>query len=63
VIEKAMEQLPFRAHTVVTPVDVEAKGKTLAAESLCGVTIIRSGGPLERGLTRVIRDAILGSLM
>ena len=57
-----MEQLPFRPHTVVTPVDVEAEGKVLATESLCGISI-RSGGPLDRGLTRVIRDVALGSLM
>jgi len=62
VIEKAMEQLPFRPHMVVTPVDVEAEGKILATDSLCGISI-RSGGPLEHGLTRVIRDVALGSFI
>lgn len=31
-VEKAMEQLPFRPRTVVTPVGIEAKGKELDVE-------------------------------
>ncbi|KAF8525854.1 armadillo/beta-catenin/plakoglobin [Hysterangium stoloniferum] len=61
--EKAMEFLPFRQATVETPVDVMADGKQLDATAVCGVSILRSGGPLERGLRRVLRDVAIGSLL
>ena len=32
-------------------------------EKLCGISILRSGQCFEKGLRRVIRDAILGSLL
>ncbi|KAF7799783.1 hypothetical protein EIP86_011025 [Pleurotus ostreatoroseus] len=61
-IEKAVEQLPSKPKSVVTPIDEAYEGKTLAA-NLCGVTILRSGGPLERGLRRVINNVPIGSLL
>ncbi|KAG9018045.1 hypothetical protein FRB90_012548 [Tulasnella sp. 427] len=63
VIEKAMELVPFRPVTVETPVGVEAQGKVIAPSCVCGVSILRSGGPLEKGLQRVIRDVRLGCLL
>ncbi|KAG8908347.1 Uridine kinase [Tulasnella sp. 403] len=63
VIEKAMNLLPFKPFSVETPVGEIADGKALAPEYVCGVSIIRSGGPLEKGLRRVIRDVALGSLL
>ncbi|KAI0322588.1 armadillo/beta-catenin/plakoglobin [Amylostereum chailletii] len=62
-VEKAMEKLPYREKTVMTPVGVESKGKTIDAEDVCGVSILRSGGPLEQGLRRVINDVPIGSLL
>ncbi|EIM91258.1 armadillo/beta-catenin/plakoglobin [Stereum hirsutum FP-91666 SS1] len=62
-VEKAMEQLTFKSKSVITPVGVEAKGKELDVESLCGVTILRAGGPLENGLRRVVNDVPIGSLL
>ncbi|KAI0264485.1 armadillo/beta-catenin/plakoglobin [Gloeopeniophorella convolvens] len=62
-IEKAMEKLPYKAVTIETPVGVQTKGKAIDTESLCGVTILRSGGPLEQGLQRVINDVPIGSLL
>ncbi|KIM80473.1 hypothetical protein PILCRDRAFT_9652 [Piloderma croceum F 1598] len=62
-MEKAMEQLPYRPKTVTTPVDATTTGKELDAKNICGVSILRSGGPLERGLQRVISDAPMGSLL
>ncbi|EPQ54243.1 armadillo/beta-catenin/plakoglobin [Gloeophyllum trabeum ATCC 11539] len=62
-IEAAVELLPFRPKSVETPCGVETPGKELDAGNVCGVTILRSGGPLERGLQRVINDALLGSLL
>lgn len=57
-----MEQLPFRPHSVISPTGAVAPGKQLDA-TVCGISIIRSGGPLERGLARVISDVVLGSLL
>lgn len=58
-----MEQLSFKTLTIETPVGAEYEGKTLASHCVCGVSIIRSGGPLEKGLRRVLRDVALGSLL
>jgi uridine kinase len=33
------------------------------SKAVCGVSILRSGGPLERGMQRVIRDVAIGSLL
>ncbi|KAF8340521.1 uncharacterized protein EI90DRAFT_3143886 [Cantharellus anzutake] len=75
VIEKAMEFLPFREKIVRTPVEVDAMGKELALKSgaihdlhqgtgeLCGVSIETSGGPLRKGLERVVRDCLLGTIL
>lgn len=63
VIETAMTLLPFEPNIVTTPVGVKANGMTLAAPRVCGVEIIRSGGPLQRGLARCIRDVELGALL
>ncbi|KAI0078825.1 armadillo/beta-catenin/plakoglobin [Panus rudis PR-1116 ss-1] len=62
-MEKAIEHLPYRPKIVTTPVGEEYAGKELATEHICGVSIIRSGGPLERGLQRVINDVLTGSLL
>ncbi|PVG04356.1 uridine kinase [Serendipita vermifera] len=62
-VERAMQELPFNPCDAVTPVGEKLHGKVLAAKEICGVTIIRWGGPLEKGLQRVIRDIPLGSLL
>ncbi|KAI0359972.1 armadillo/beta-catenin/plakoglobin [Trametes cingulata] len=61
--EKAVEFLPFKPKTVTTPVDAKYMGKELSVENVCGVSILRSGGPLEQGLRRVIQDIRMGSLL
>ncbi|KAF8523255.1 armadillo beta-catenin plakoglobin [Gautieria morchelliformis] len=61
--EKAMEMLPFRSKVVQSPMEVRVEGKELNISDVCGVSILRSGGSLERGLRRVIRDVALGSLL
>ncbi|KIJ51553.1 hypothetical protein M422DRAFT_26957 [Sphaerobolus stellatus SS14] len=61
--EKAMEFLTFRPKKVTTPIDVVAEGKELNLNDICGVSTLRSGGALERGLKRVIRDVAIGSLL
>jgi len=62
-MEKAMVFLPFCPKTVETPVRAKAVGKSLDTTNICGVTILRSGGPLEQGLRRVIGDIRVGSLL
>ncbi|TBU55572.1 armadillo/beta-catenin/plakoglobin [Dichomitus squalens] len=61
--EKAMEFLPYKSKNITTPVEATYTGKELAVEHICGVSILRSGGPLERGLRRVIQDIRIGSLL
>ncbi|KAG8922556.1 Uridine kinase [Tulasnella sp. 418] len=63
VIERAMELIPYRPITVETPMGSNASGKIQAPLDICGISIIRSGGPLEKGLRRVIRDVRIGSLL
>jgi len=62
-MERAMVFLPFCPKTVETPVGATAVGKSLDTTNICGVTILRSGGPLEQGLRRVISDIRIGSLL
>ncbi|PPQ67489.1 hypothetical protein CVT25_006030 [Psilocybe cyanescens] len=62
-VEHALQHLPYVPKTVTTPVDVEAQGKKLDAQYICGVTILRSGGALERGFRRVINDVPVGSML
>ncbi|KAI6125082.1 armadillo beta-catenin plakoglobin [Pisolithus croceorrhizus] len=62
-IEKAMELLPYRTKVVTTPTDAECSGKELDVKHICGVSILRSGGPLEKGLQRVLSDVAIGSLL
>ncbi|KAG6335669.1 hypothetical protein ID866_3427 [Astraeus odoratus] len=62
-IEKAMDLLPHRPKVVTTPIDTECHGKELDIKNICGVSILRSGGPLEKGLQRVLSDVTIGSLL
>ncbi|KAL7413389.1 armadillo/beta-catenin/plakoglobin [Mrakia frigida] len=64
VVEKALSLLPYRDQPVTTPLDLETIGKALDVSSdVIGVSVARSGGPLEKGLRRVVADARLGSLL
>jgi len=62
-VEHALQHLPYLPKTVTTPVGTKAHGKSLDAQNICGVAILRSGGALERGFRRVINDAPVGSLL
>ncbi|KAG6851100.1 hypothetical protein H0H93_000980 [Arthromyces matolae] len=63
VVESALQFLPYVPKSVMTPTGVESPGKKLDAEYVCGVSILRSGGALERGFKRVINDVPVGSLL
>jgi len=66
-----MDFLPFREKVVRTPLEVDAVGKELALATdgdksegeLCGVSIETSGCPLRKGLERVVRDCLLGTVL
>ncbi|KAF8349144.1 armadillo/beta-catenin/plakoglobin [Amanita rubescens] len=62
-VEHALQHLTYSSHHVVTPVNAEFRGLKTAAKYVCGVTILRSGGALERGFRRVINDVPVGSLL
>ncbi|KAF8905107.1 armadillo/beta-catenin/plakoglobin [Gymnopilus junonius] len=62
-VECALQHLPYAPKMVVTPIDIESHGKKMDAKYVCGVTILRSGGALERGFRRVINDVPVGSML
>lgn len=62
-VERAATELPFHRNEVTTAVGETYTGQTTDIKDLCGVTIIRWGGPLERGLQRVFNDIAIGSLL
>ncbi|KAF8627004.1 hypothetical protein AX15_004588 [Amanita polypyramis BW_CC] len=62
-VEYALQHLPYAPYSIVTPVDAGVEGLKMAAKYICGVTILRSGGALERGFRRVINDVPVGSLL
>ncbi|KAL0954478.1 hypothetical protein HGRIS_003447 [Hohenbuehelia grisea] len=61
--EYALQQLPHRPKTVMTLTEVESHGQELDAEYVCGISILRSGGALERGFRRVMNNIPVGSLL
>ncbi|GAA6059752.1 hypothetical protein JCM10212_001960 [Sporobolomyces blumeae] len=65
VAEHALSLLPYRAKPVETRSGSSYVGQELdlAPNRLCGVSILRSGGSLEKGLRRVVRDIALGSVL
>ncbi|KAH6909065.1 uridine/cytidine kinase [Coprinopsis sp. MPI-PUGE-AT-0042] len=62
-VEHALQFLPYTAKVITTPVGASYQGQQPAAKHVCGVTIERSGGALERGFRRVINDVPVGSLL
>ncbi|KAF9267788.1 armadillo/beta-catenin/plakoglobin [Marasmius fiardii PR-910] len=62
-VEHALQFLPYAAHSVITPVGAKAEGTKMSGQYICGVSIQRSGGALERGFRRVINDVPMGSLL
>ncbi|KAJ7126961.1 armadillo/beta-catenin/plakoglobin [Mycena epipterygia] len=62
-MEYALQYLPYSPKTITTPTDATFTGKVLSAKYVCGVSILRSGGALERGFRRVLNDVPMGSLL
>lgn len=65
VIEHALTLLPTRSKPILTGTHIPCEGKELAVDAghLCGVSILRSGASLEKGLRRVLRDVAVGSVL
>jgi uridine kinase len=65
VIEHALSLLPYREKRIETPLDLVYAGAELDVPEghLCGVSILRSGASLEKGLRRVVRDVPVGSVL
>ncbi|GAA5831973.1 hypothetical protein JCM5353_002829 [Sporobolomyces roseus] len=65
VAEHALSLLPYQPKSVDTRSGSTYNGQELSMPSdrLCGVSILRSGGSLEKGLRRVVRDIALGSVL
>lgn len=64
-VEHALSLLPYREIRIETPLDLEYAGAELDVPEghLCGVSILRSGASLEKGLRRVVRDVPVGSVL
>jgi uridine kinase len=62
-METAVNLLPHVARTVTTPTGAKSHGLAVGASCVCGVSILRSGGALERGFRRVMNNVPVGSLL
>lgn len=62
-----MSILPSRPKPIITRTGIPHEGQELDIPrdggQLCGVSILRSGASLEKGLRRVIRDVAVGSML
>ncbi|BGP49578.1 Uridine kinase [Rhodotorula kratochvilovae] len=65
VIEHALSLLPYQAKDIETRTGIAHTGAELAVAPghLCGVSILRSGASLEKGLRRVVQDVPVGSVL
>lgn len=65
VIEHALSLLPYRENPIETRTGIPYVGMALdvPAGQLCGVSILRSGASLEKGLRRVVQDVPVGSVL
>lgn len=65
VIETALSLLPSRPKHITTRTGIPHEGRQLdiLPGHLCGISILRSGASLEKGLRRVLRDAPVGSML
>ncbi|GAA5857900.1 hypothetical protein JCM9279_001812, partial [Rhodotorula babjevae] len=65
VIEHALSLLPYRETAIETRTGIAHVGMELdvPAGHLCGVSILRSGASLEKGLRRVVEDVPVGSVL
>ncbi|SCV70464.1 BQ2448_1858 [Microbotryum intermedium] len=65
VIERSLSLLPYRSNVITTRTSVPHTGQELDIDAghLVGVSILRSGASLEKGLRRVVREIPVGSML
>ncbi|GAA5906181.1 hypothetical protein JCM6882_006069 [Rhodosporidiobolus microsporus] len=66
VIEHALSLLPYRPKPITTrgtAINCVGAELDIPPGHLCGVSILRSGASLEKGLRRVVRDVPVGSVL
>ncbi|CAG0913796.1 unnamed protein product [Notodromas monacha] len=49
--------------TVETAIGIPYKGKAMATENICGVSIVRAGETMEQALTDVLKDVRIGKIL
>lgn len=62
VVERGMDELPFVEQSVTTRMGDNYTGLKRSAR-LCGVSVVRAGVPMERGLRNVCQDITIGKLL
>lgn len=63
VLEYALSLLPFRDVEVETPQNVPYKGKRLACQKICGVSILRAGETMEQAVSDVCKHIRIGKIL
>ncbi|ETN62819.1 uridine cytidine kinase i [Anopheles darlingi] len=63
VLEYALSLLPFRNVEVETPQNVPYKGKRLACQKICGVSILRAGETMEQAVSDVCKHIRIGKIL
>ncbi|KAJ3022062.1 hypothetical protein HKX48_007102 [Thoreauomyces humboldtii] len=62
IVERGLTEVPFEPRDVMTPVGHIYKGVHWKGE-VCGVSVIRSGATMERGLRSVVKDIPIGKML
>lgn len=62
VIERGLDELPYRDTETITPLNLPYKGSELV-EKMCGVSIVRAGATMEKALRTVINELPIGKIL
>ncbi|KAI9099946.1 uridine kinase [Phlyctochytrium arcticum] len=62
IVERGLAELPVSNIDVVTPIGKIYKG-VVSNEQVCGVSVIRAGATMERGLRSVVKDIPIGKML
>uniref|UniRef100_A0A8W7PP91 Uridine kinase n=1 Tax=Anopheles coluzzii TaxID=1518534 RepID=A0A8W7PP91_ANOCL len=63
VLEYALSLLPFRDVEVETPQNMPYKGKRMASQKICGVSILRAGETMEQAVSDVCKHIRIGKIL
>lgn len=63
VIEYGLGLLPFEEVTVETPQGVPYRGRRIATNKICGVSILRAGETMEQAVCDVCKDIRIGKIL